>query len=296
MGKIGVVTVTFNSGKVLDGFMRSILNQTYQEWVLYVVDNHSQDNTLALLSTFPNSQMSVIKNLVNYGYAKGSNQGIEAALSDQCDHILLLNNDTEFDAALFGVLLEEMLSNKADIIAPKIRYFGTDNKIWSAGGEFMRFHNMIPLHTGEGETDTGQYDVSRFCTYVSACCALISRQTMVEVGLMDEKYFVYIEDVDWMYRARQLNKSIYYTANATLFHKASSLTGGQAGIFATTMCRRNTVYFLRKHSKNKIAKVVVLLEYFARSYIRQSLSLLYRQLTWQQFRLTVKALNDGLRL
>lgn len=295
MAKIGVVTVTFNSGIVLNGFMQSMLKQNHNDWILYVIDNDSRDNTLELLATYPQDKIKVIANKINYGVAKGNNQGIEASLDDGCDFVLLLNNDTEFNDDMFTILLNEMVLNQADMVTPKIMYFEPRNKIWCAGGEFIRVQKMIPLHTGADETDIGQYDQSRFCSYTPTCCVLISKQTIIDVGLMDEKYFVYIDDVDWMYRAIKLNnKKLLYTANTILFHKVSSLTGGGDSPFTIKMCNRNMIYFLRKHSRTTTERYCVLGEFFARSVVRLGLQLLRKKITIKQLKMIIRAFKDGL--
>ena len=295
MAKIGVVTVTFNSGVVLDGFMQSMLKQKHDDWILYVIDNDSKDNTLELLAAYPQDKIKVVVNKVNYGVAKGNNQGIEAALVDECDYVLLLNNDTEFNDDMFSILLNEIVLNKADMVTPKIMYFDPNNKIWCAGGEFIRVQKMIPLHTGADEIDEGQYDQSRFCSYTPTCCVLINKQTMLDVGLMDEKYFVYIDDVDWMYRAIKLNhKKLLYTAKTILLHKVSSLTGGGDSPFTIKMCNRNVIYFLRKNSKSRIRRYCVLSEFFTRSVVRLSLQLLKKKITFSQLKMIIQAFKDGL--
>src|ERR1700760_5135646 len=95
-GRIGVVTITYNSEKVLPEFIDSIKKQTYQDFALYVIDNNSSDNTLSMLSDWNESRLFVIPNLVNRGVAAGNNQGIRAAIEEGCNYVLLLNNDVVF--------------------------------------------------------------------------------------------------------------------------------------------------------------------------------------------------------
>jgi GT2 family glycosyltransferase len=121
---------------------------------------------------------------------------------------------------------------------------------------------------------------------------------IADVGLMDEKYFVYIDDVDRMYRAKKCNKSLYYTAKSTLYHKVSSLTGGGSSPFAIKMCGRNTIYFLRKHAKNKVHRTFLVSQYLATYSTRYSLRILRKlitgQITLKQLMLTIKSLKSGL--
>jgi len=115
---VAVVTVTHNSASVIHGFMDSLLKQTHPELVLYVVDNASSDETLRLLSEYQYPKMVLIPNAANLGVAEGNNIGIRAAMKEGCSFVLLINNDTVFDADLVSKLLEG-LNDKKDTPAEK---------------------------------------------------------------------------------------------------------------------------------------------------------------------------------
>src|SRR5271167_3952723 len=92
--KVGVVTVTYNSGKVIDEFLTSLFAQTHQQFLLYLVDNASQDDTQERVKAFTDSRVIVVQNHNNLGFAAGTNLGIHAALESSCDSVLIINNDT----------------------------------------------------------------------------------------------------------------------------------------------------------------------------------------------------------
>ena len=97
--KIGLVTVLYNGIEVLEDFFVSLNNQTYKNFTLYVIDNSPDDNTLneaIKLSNKFNIDSVFINNNDNCGVAKGNNQGIEKILENDCEYVLLLNNDIEF--------------------------------------------------------------------------------------------------------------------------------------------------------------------------------------------------------
>src|ERR1700751_1947832 len=98
--KIGAVTVTYNSGQVIDGFMASMLRQTHPDFALYVVDNASSDQTLERVGQHKDPRVSVIRNQKNVGIAEANNQGSEAALAAGGGDDLFVNNDTEFEPSL----------------------------------------------------------------------------------------------------------------------------------------------------------------------------------------------------
>lgn len=246
--KIGVVTVTYNSAEVLKDFMESMLCQTFTNWILYCVDNQSKDQTLAILENYNESRIEIIKNDINIGIAAGNNQGIKKSLADNCDYVLLINNDVEFDKKMINLLLEGIESTKANVVTPKIHYFKPKNMLWYAGGGFERFRFWANKHYGRNELDKNQFDKNIRVDYAPTCCVLIEKEVFKKVGLMDENYFVYFDDVDFFYRIKQLNLIVYYLFNARLIHKVSSLTGGVRSEFSAYMSSRNAVYFVRKYS------------------------------------------------
>ncbi len=100
MQKIGLVTITYNSAHVMEPFMQCVLNQTHTNFILYIIDNISSDNTLELLKNYSDERIVLIANKENVGVAKGNNQGIVQAMQDGCDELLIINNDVEFSNTL----------------------------------------------------------------------------------------------------------------------------------------------------------------------------------------------------
>ena len=95
--KIGIVTILYNSEAVLDDFFESLSHQTFKNFILYIVDNLSPDNSLSRAKSLGKKvdfECVYIENGQNFGVAKGNNIGIKAALKDGCNYILLSNNDS----------------------------------------------------------------------------------------------------------------------------------------------------------------------------------------------------------
>jgi GT2 family glycosyltransferase len=245
--RIGVVTVTYNSAGVLPDFLRCMAAQSHRDFLLFAVDNASKDDTLRLLGEWNDERLRVIANPDNRGVAGGNNQGILAALEAGCASILLLNNDTTFDPGLIAGLDAGLSAHAADMTCPKIMFYDEPNRIWAAGGTFQPWLGYRSTHFGEGKTDRGQYDRARRITYVPTCCVLIRREVFDKVGLMDERYFVYVDDVDFMYRAMKADTKLIYLPGVKLMHKVGGLTGGEESPFTIRFCTRNRVYFMLRH-------------------------------------------------
>lgn len=248
--KIGLVTVLYNSESVLEGFFNSIKIQAYSNVELYIVDNNSTDNSVEVTKKLCEDlkiYYEIIENNENVGVAKGNNQGIEIGLKRNCDSILLINNDIEFKEDTISVMVNKMSEVGCKIIVPKIHYFGT-NKIWYAGGKIIRSKGLT-VHYGDKVQDTGQFDKDGFVDYAPTCFMIIDKEVFEKVGLMDEKYFVYYDDTDFIYRALKNGYKIYYNYKSLVLHKVSVSTGGTTSLFSIYYLYRNRLYFINKNLK-----------------------------------------------
>jgi GT2 family glycosyltransferase len=290
--KIGLVTVLFNSADVLPGFFESMSRQDFKNYHLYIIDNSlddlSHNSSVALIERYGMKNVTLIKNAENVGVAKGNNQGIQLALENACEYVLLLNNDIEFvDPELFSKMLDVAKNRNEKLVVPKIYFFDSGN-IWCAGGDINDWTGTT-THRGEGETDKGQYDIDGRTKYAPTCFMLIHQSVFEKVGMMDEKYFVYYDDTDFVWRANHAGFRIYYWAAGEVKHKVSSSTGGSASAFTTYYAQRNRLYFIRKNFGFSM-KVISLAYYFGT-----------RLLKWKLFSEKLRkpffsAVKDGLKM
>lgn len=289
MKKLGIVTVTYNSASVLDGFLRSISRQSYADFLLVAVDNASSDGTVEELRRHEDVPMRVISNDQNVGFAEATNQGIVAALEAGCELILLMNNDTEFDDGLFVQLVNALHEHKCDMVAPKIVFHDKPHLIWSAGGGLIPWRGYSGFHHGYGETDIGQFDRARRVDHAPACCLLVRKEVFERIGKLDHHYFTYVEDTDFCYRAKIAGLSLMYIPSATVLHKAHSLTGGLYSDFMMRFTTRNRVYFMLKHFGPLRG-----LYYLAAYQAHLVLQLIFKRVRPSMFWLREKAFLEGL--
>tara|TARA_Y100000991_G_scaffold80627_1_gene60821 strand:+ start:142 stop:1050 length:909 start_codon:yes stop_codon:yes gene_type:complete len=255
MEKIGVVTVTYNSDKVLQPFLSDLFAQSFHNFNLYVIDNASEDKTLKILDDLNDNRVNQIRNHSNIGVAAANNIGIKKALEDKCSHILILNNDIEFPKSLFKDMLVSIKKENCSMITPKIMYHSNKDIIWYAGGGFKKSNGYLPYHTGFNENIKNNNYQSLYVDYASTCCLLIKKDVFETIGYMDEKYFVYFDDTDFLFRVKKEGvHKIYYDSQITLFHKVGSLTKSLTKEFERSYRThfflkqniRNHIYFLRK--------------------------------------------------
>ncbi|MFT4071117.1 MAG: glycosyltransferase family 2 protein [Dysgonamonadaceae bacterium] len=289
--KIGIVTVLYNSDSVLKEFFVTLGEQTYKNFILYVIDNKSPDNSLALskeLALDVKFATVIIENECNYGVAKGNNIGIKRAIEDGCDLVLLSNNDITIERDTIENLLIGLETRKADMAVPKIYFYDTI-KIWAAGGYFQKSTGHT-LHYGMREDDIGQYDNERQVGYAPTCFMLIRNEVFEHVGFMDENYFVYYDDSDFVYRAlNKFNKRLWYVPSSLVHHKESTSTG-QMSDFSVKYLSRNIVYFSLKNYSLLYALYVILLNFFYTFFV------LYFKWPRQKWSLSLKSYIEGFKL
>ncbi|CAI8201927.1 MAG: Uncharacterised protein [Cryomorphaceae bacterium] len=255
MDKIGLVTITYNSADVLRPFLACVWKQTHSNLILYVIDNASADATLSMLDNEKDIRLQVVKNVKNLGVAKANNQGIRQAFLDGCDQVLIINNDVEFESTLIEKLIKIQIEEKCSLVTPKMMYYDNPKHIWYAGSWFIKKNGYLPLHRGMKELDEGQYNKTIDVEYAPTCCLLAKKEVFQDVGLMDEKYFVYFDDTDFSYRVwKDGRHRMLYCPNVEFYHKVGSLTNSFQkdakkifrGNFFLQQTTKNHIYFLKK--------------------------------------------------
>lgn len=283
-----IVTVTYNSARVLPDFIESIQRQTCQDFEVLFVDNASADSTREIIQRTKDPRFRVIANEANLGFTTGCNQGIKHAQAAGSTLTLLINNDTVFQPDLFERLVNA--AKEYPVAVPKMMYAEPCNKIWTAGGRFLRYNGFRSAHTGLNEIDHGQYDATASVAFAPMCCMLIRTTVFEQIGHLDEAIFAYCEDTDFCIRLGKAGLPIRYIPDALIYHKVSSLTGGIQSDFYVKNAAFGKAYVLAKHGN--------LLERYLWSAIYQGFYVLNRlkgQLTAAQWAVAQKEHTRGLR-
>ena len=255
MDKIGLVTITYNSADVLQPFLDCVWQQSHNNLVLYIIDNDSEDDTHLILEKENDVRLQIINNSSNFGVAKANNIAIKRAIADDCDQVLIINNDVEFEATLIEKLLQLQDERSCSLVTPKMMYYDNPNHIWYAGSWFIKKKGYLPLHRGMKEIDEGYFDKIVEVEYAPTCCLLAKKEVFQDVGMMDEKYFVYFDDTDFSYRVwKDGRHKIFYCPNVKFYHKVGSLTKSFnmeeekifRGDFFIQQNTKNHIYFLKK--------------------------------------------------
>jgi GT2 family glycosyltransferase len=216
-----IIIVNWNGWRDTLECVTSCRKLAYDNVRIIVIDNGSSDDSDKILRhSLPD--IEVIQSGSNLGFAGGNNVGIRLALERGAQYLWLLNNDTVVDPAALSALVEPAEHDPhVGIVGSKIYYFSTPRRLWFAGG-FWKFGKIQIIIRGEGEEDKGLYDHIIPVDFVTGCSLLIRAETVRDIGLLEEKYFLYWEDTDWNARAREKGWKILYNPHSTLWHKVSS--------------------------------------------------------------------------
>lgn len=222
-----VVIPNWNGADRIAECLSSLGAQTLTHEIV-VVDNGSTDNSVAIIEEdFP--AVTLLKNAVNIGFAGGVNTGIRYAIKNGFEAIALLNDDAVADTSWLEVLAESMKSYpEAGIVTGKL--LGIDKFHIDSTGDIYTTWG-IPFPRGRDETDTGQYDESAWVFGASGGASLYRTAMLDEIGLFDEDFFAYYEDVDLSFRAQLAGWKVRYEPRAEAYHATSSSGGKIPGFF-----------------------------------------------------------------
>lgn len=209
--KVFAIILNYNGKSVIKRCLASVFKADYPNLEVVLVDNNSKDGSLEMArSNF--SKAHFIKNEENLGFAAGVNVGIRFALERAADYVLLLNNDAEVEPdSLSKLVAMAENDNQIGIVSPVV--FSAESKdIWFSGGK-IDWWRMKTVHIPKISTD--DYYESEF---ISGCAMLIRKDVFKKIGLFDEDFFLYWEDVDFTVRARRTGFKSAIVSNSWAYH------------------------------------------------------------------------------
>ncbi|MBI5216667.1 MAG: glycosyltransferase family 2 protein [Ignavibacteriae bacterium] len=242
------IILNLNGKQLLLETIESVLKMTYPRFEIIVVDNGSTDGSQqAVKEMYPN--LVLLENGKNLGFGEGNNVGINYAVEQGAEWLILLNNDIAVDENMLSEMMNVAVSDsRIGILCPKIYFFSEPNKFWYAGGKVNFFTGMV-AHRGIRESDNGQYDTTEETEYATGCAFLVKREVIERVGTFDPIYFpAYSEDADWTERTRRAGYKIMYVPKAKLWHKVSSFSGGGMTPLKTQLKVEHNLIFFKRYA------------------------------------------------
>ncbi len=228
--KHAVVLVNYKKSTDTIACVKSIEQCKDQPHIIVVDNGSTQGVVQELRDACPG--LDIIASPVNIGFSGGNNLGIKKALKLGAQVVYILNNDTLVDTNLFFRAFR-YVAGKNRLAGGKIYYAkgyefhdeqkGQGNILWYAGG-YMDWTSVIATHYGVDKIDHGQYDQIRPVEFITGCFMAVPRQVFNNIGLLDESFFLYLEDTDFCLHAKSAGIEVMYNPNLVVYHCNSSAT------------------------------------------------------------------------
>lgn len=241
MSAIATILVNYNGIDDTIATIESLKKSTVKTDVI-VVDNASKNEEGKKIENLF-SDITVITNSRNVGFAAANNIGIKKAISMNCDYVLVLNNDVEIAPSMIEKLLD--YGKRGYVVAPLMFYHSNKNIIWFGGGRINK-HTGASEHLNMNKHDYGEL-IPMECSFLTGCCMMIPVNVINTVGFFDESYFMYCEDNDYSIRLMNNGVPMIINTDAVLWHKVGRSTGGGYNMFNTYYNTRNRVLCIKKN-------------------------------------------------
>jgi GT2 family glycosyltransferase len=254
--KLSIVILNHNSGRMLLDCLNSFLSYNFPFNIEVIIpDNASSDNSIELAEKKWCEKIIIIRNKDNKGFSHGNNIGVRASSGE---YICLLNPDTIVSAETFITLISFMEKNsRAGIVGPKVLnkdgsfQLSAKRSIPNPFDAISRalllnkiFPNIKKLSkynlTYLDENEIQQVDAS------TGCCMLTRREMIDDIGLLDENFFIYCEDVDWFLRAKKAGWEVWYIPAAVIEHH-HAYSESFRKYKAVRNFHNSMIYFYKKH-------------------------------------------------
>ena len=281
--KTYIILLNWNSWADTVACVTSLLELDYTDFHIIIADNASTDGSVGRIleklglmvnkdgkmltvrclseddalknETAPevSCDVTVIRNNANYGFGGGNNRGLKYILKNGCfDYVWLLNNDTIVERrALSALIAEAEKDKKAAFVGSVLRYFEKPDIIQAVGGgRFYPHLGLARLYMkncrAEALKTLRSEDALKKINYLMGASILIRRDALTDVGLFDEDFFLYAEELDLIHRAKKKGWKIAIAMNSHVFHKDSASTRDMKEFYYYFLYK-NTIVFLKKN-------------------------------------------------
>lgn len=262
MDHISIIIVHYNTEKDTRECLKSLtkLEAKNYRYNIIIVDNGSKE-PLRLTHKELENKVEVLRSESNLGFTGGNNIGLRHALNTHnSDYVLLLNSDTLIEPTFLEKMYTYAEANpEVGLMNPKI-YFGKGNEyhttsytkaelgkvLWYVGGS-IDWQHLLSFHRGIDEVDRGHFDTVQETDFATGCCLLIRRQALESVGPLNDRLFLYSEDVDLSLRIQRAGfKTIMYP-EAVIWHKNAGSSQGAGSNIHVYYQTRNRLYIGLKY-------------------------------------------------
>lgn len=254
---VSIIILNYNGERFLSEVLKNLYETQYSPFEIIVVDNNSSDNSLQILSNF--SDIRLIVNKENLGFAEGNNVGIRAAKGE---YIALVNNDLKVTPNWLSPLIDFLEKNKEyAAVQPKILSWQEPSEFEYAGGAggFIDRYGY-PFSRGrilrKCEIDMGQYDDPIDIFWASGACIVVRKSVIDEVGMLDSDFFLHQEEIDWCWRMLLRGYKIKAIPKSIVYHYGGGSLNYDHPFKLYLNYRNNLAMLLKNRERAKILAIL----------------------------------------
>lgn len=268
--KLSIIIVSYNTKELTKACIMSVVGQYKKqlmdgEFEIIVVDNASSDNTVATVNkqllTHNKKYLRMIQNKKNYGFSKGNNIG---AKKTRGKYLMFLNSDTKvLDKGLLRMMDFLERHERIGILGGRLQ--NKNGSSQASAGNFYNLINVFFMLLGGERLGLLKFSLQKITKvdWVSGGAMMVRRNVFERLRGFDEAFFMYVEDMEFCFRAKKLGLLTYFYPNVTIVHKE---LGSSNRSFAIISIYKGLLYFYKKH-KNSIQYTVVKLLLMAKACI-----------------------------
>lgn len=289
MKKIGIVVCNYNKRNYVMDCVESLLSQTFSDRDIYVVDNASEDDSVAALKGKYGDRITVFQNAENEGFSRAMNRGMEHCMAAGYKSVLLVDNDTRF---------------APDALEIMDRYLKEHEEVGMCGACVLQMENPEYLQMLGGTVDyqccevrynynnvkvSDELPAEVDCNALATCAVLVKREVIEKIGVMRDDYFVYWDDIEWSRRCTDAGYSLTALRDARVWHNWGANTVTKFSAFTEYYGRRNKLRFFATYMEEQ--KIDLLIE----NALRNMFNVIYghyRKGAYKEMQLTLRALDD----
>lgn len=251
--KVSVIIVSYQRAADLRLAIRAVLESTWRNVELIVVDNASNDDSADVAASFPD--VRVVRNARNEGFAEGCNRGLGEATGE---YVALVNDDAVIDRAWIEAMTRFLEARPdAAAVGSRTYYWDEQNPVGSVENRFYGFTTVDP-ETGFNEPTFDRDQPEREVSTLSGAVVMIRRRAIDQLGptFLEPTFFAYYEETDFFARALRHGWTLHYLGSPAAWHRVRASTATRPHAYFHWMARNRLVYAFRNFDDDVLARVL----------------------------------------
>lgn len=252
---VNIIVLNWNQKDFSIKCIASLKETTYKNKRIIFVDNGSDDGSSESVKSL-HPDVEIIQSKNNLGYAGGNNFGF-SAIKHASKFTIFLNNDTFVDPSFIEPLISELENNPRSMqTVPKIFYAKEKNTVWYGGGRVNLALSLV-RHIGIRSNKNEKYNKRIEVDYATGCCFCIRSDDFTRLGMFDERYKMYCEDVDLSLKINKDGGKIIYIPTSNVWHHVSISLGGSYTISKWRKKYSSVMKLILKHGSPMLLPITI---------------------------------------